>query len=115
MPSTPQSVDQSLADSSVTATIDLASIDTNNDDRDAHVRSEDILDVATRPTMTFRSTKIPGDGADWTVAGEAPEDEPSATPPSHAHHLNPPGKTPSNCRNKRNEGGLGLWLGSMVS
>src|SRR3974390_1044624 len=31
--------------SSVTAQVDLASVDTNNDDRDNHVRSADFLDV----------------------------------------------------------------------
>ena len=45
---------------SSTATIDLASIDTGNPDRDAHVRSPDLLDVERRPTMTFRSTAIVG-------------------------------------------------------
>src|SRR6476619_5091398 len=50
-------------DSSVEATIDLASIDTNNPDRDAHVRSSDFFDVERHPTMTYRSTGIrPGDG-----------------------------------------------------
>jgi polyisoprenoid-binding protein YceI len=63
-------VGASLADTSVTATIDLASIDTGNADRDAHVRSADLIDVAQRPTMTFRSTEITGAGRDWTVAGE---------------------------------------------
>ncbi len=63
-------IGDTLADTSVTATIDLASIDTANADRDAHVRSADLLDVANRPTMGFRSTSITGDGADWTVDGE---------------------------------------------
>ena len=51
-------VGATLADTSVTATIDLASIDTGNADRDAHVRSADLLDVERRPTMAFRSTSI---------------------------------------------------------
>jgi polyisoprenoid-binding protein YceI len=63
-------IGESLADTSVTATIDLASIDTANADRDAHVRSGDLLDVAQRPTMAFRSTEITGSDSDWTVAGE---------------------------------------------
>jgi polyisoprenoid-binding protein YceI len=56
--------------SSVTATIDVASLDTGNPDRDAHVLSADLIDVAARPTMTYRSTAISGDGDDWTVEGE---------------------------------------------
>jgi polyisoprenoid-binding protein YceI len=54
----------------VTATIDLASIDTGNPDRDAHVRASDLLDVEKRPTMVFRSTRVSGEGGDWTMEGE---------------------------------------------
>nr|MBA2497843.1 YceI family protein [Acidimicrobiia bacterium] len=39
------------AQSSITATIATASIDTGNADRDAHVRSAELLDVERRPTM----------------------------------------------------------------
>ncbi|MEU6643943.1 YceI family protein [Saccharomonospora sp. NPDC046836] len=63
-------VGESLDDCEVSATVALASIDTGNADRDAHVRAEDLLDVARRPTMTFRSSGIRGDGADWTLDGE---------------------------------------------
>lgn len=63
-------VGESHEDSSVTATVDIASLDTGNKDRDAHVLSPELLDVATRPTMTFRSLTISGDGADWTLDGE---------------------------------------------
>ena len=51
-------VGEDLAESSVAATIDMASIDTGIPDRDAHVLSPDIIDVARRPTMTFRSVSI---------------------------------------------------------
>ncbi|MDP8954037.1 MAG: YceI family protein, partial [Actinomycetota bacterium] len=42
--------------SSVDATIDVASFDTGNADRDAHIRSADFLDLEQYPTMTYRST-----------------------------------------------------------
>src|SRR3954447_15385471 len=42
--------------SSVEATIDLSSINTNNPDRDAHLRSSDFFDVEQHATMTYRST-----------------------------------------------------------
>jgi polyisoprenoid-binding protein YceI len=58
------------AQSSVTATIDLTSIDTRQEQRDAHIRSADFFDVDNHPTMTFRSTAVRTDGADWTVEGE---------------------------------------------
>jgi polyisoprenoid-binding protein YceI len=58
------------AQSGVTATIDLASIDTRQDQRDAHIRSADFFDVENHPQMTFRSTAVRTDGADWLVEGE---------------------------------------------
>jgi len=58
------------AESSVVATIPLTSIDTGNADRDAHLRSPDLLDVEQRPTMAFRSTSVEGDDDGWTVDGD---------------------------------------------
>ncbi|RII20255.1 hypothetical protein DSC45_03445 [Streptomyces sp. YIM 130001] len=63
-------VGESLETSSVSATVDLASVDTGNADRDAHVRAPDLLDVAKRPTMTFRSTRIAQADEDWTLEGD---------------------------------------------
>ena len=57
-------------DSSVEATIDLSSIDTNSADRDAHLRSADFFDVDQHPTMSYRSTGIRPDGEHWVVDGE---------------------------------------------
>jgi polyisoprenoid-binding protein YceI len=57
-------------DTVVTATVALASIDTGNAGRDAHVRAPDLLDVERRPTMAFRSTGVRGDGSDWTLEGD---------------------------------------------
>lgn len=62
-------VGESPETSSVTATVELSSVDTGNTDRDAHIQSDDILDVAARPTMTFTSTTISGDEHRWAVAG----------------------------------------------
>jgi polyisoprenoid-binding protein YceI len=62
-------VGDSLETSSLAATIHVASIDTGNPDRDAHVLSPDLLDVAQRPTLTFRSTRIDGAGDEWSVEG----------------------------------------------
>jgi polyisoprenoid-binding protein YceI len=63
-------VGQTLEDTSVEATIALGSIDTGNADRDAHVCSPELLDVESRPTMTFRSTGLRGSDDDWTLDGE---------------------------------------------
>lgn len=59
-----------VAQSSLTAVVELGSIDTGNADRDAHTRSADLLDVAVRPTMEFRATGLEGDGDDLTLTGE---------------------------------------------
>jgi polyisoprenoid-binding protein YceI len=52
------------------ATIDKASIDTANADRDAHVLSPDIIDLAKRPTMEFRSTKVREAGVGYLIDGK---------------------------------------------
>ncbi len=57
-------------DSSVTATIDLSSVDTGNATRDEHVRSADFLDVAKYPAMTYRSTGVRRDGDGFVLDGE---------------------------------------------
>jgi polyisoprenoid-binding protein YceI len=46
------------ADSSVSASVDMASINTNNEQRDGHIRSADFFEVEKHPTMDFRSTGI---------------------------------------------------------
>lgn len=56
--------------SRVTATVQLASVDTGEPDRDAHIQADDIVDVANRPTMTFTSTAITGGDDAWTVVGD---------------------------------------------
>ncbi len=46
------------ADSSVEAIIDAASIKTNEEQRDAHLRSPDFLHAEQFPTITFKSKKV---------------------------------------------------------
>lgn len=53
---------QKPENSSVKADIDPASIDTKNEKRDNHLRSEDFFDVVKFPTLTFVSTKVTADG-----------------------------------------------------
>jgi polyisoprenoid-binding protein YceI len=57
-------------DSSVTAEIDLSSIDSGNEQRDEHIRSADFFEVETYPKMTYRSTGVRLDGGDFIVDGD---------------------------------------------
>lgn len=62
---------QNLTESSVTAEIDAASVDSGSEQRDEHLRSADFFDVANHPTITFRSTGIRDAGDDeYVIDGE---------------------------------------------
>jgi polyisoprenoid-binding protein YceI len=59
------------AASSLTVTVQAASIRTNNANRDDDLRSANFLDVDTYPTITFKSTKIEPTGPDrFTMTGD---------------------------------------------
>jgi polyisoprenoid-binding protein YceI len=59
------------AESSVEVTIDAASIDTRDAQRDAHLRSGDFLDTEHFPTLHFRSTGVVQTGpSTGTVTGD---------------------------------------------
>ena len=56
--------------SSVNVTIEAASIDTNEPDRDTHLRSDDFFGVDTHPHLTFKSTDVRKTGSNtFDVAG----------------------------------------------
>lgn len=57
-------VGEQLADIAVEAEIDMASVNTNQPDRDAHLRSTDFFSTDQHPKMSLRSTsvKIADDG-----------------------------------------------------
>jgi polyisoprenoid-binding protein YceI len=59
------------AQSSVEVTIQAASISTNDENRDNHVRTNDFLNVEEFPTLSYRSTKVEfGSDGDWKVTGD---------------------------------------------
>lgn len=55
--------------SSVTAAIDVASLDTANPRRDKHLRSAAYLDAERFPTMAYRSTRVWPTAKGWIVDG----------------------------------------------
>ena len=67
-------VEADLADlttANIAFSVNVASVDTRNSDRDNHLRSADFFDVENYPQMTFQSTSIKktGDG-DYEVTGD---------------------------------------------
>jgi polyisoprenoid-binding protein YceI len=62
-------VDRTKSD--VEVTIDVASIDTRENQRDAHLRSADFFDVEKFPTITYKSRRVIGvEGSDFKVVGD---------------------------------------------
>jgi polyisoprenoid-binding protein YceI len=62
------------AASSASVELDRTTIETGNDQRDAHLRSPDFFDVEQFPTITFRTRRIAGaraeEGASFRVVGD---------------------------------------------
>lgn len=63
-------VGDGAADSSVRATIQVASIDTRESQRDAHLKSADFFELDSHPTIEFASTGVRADGDGWKVDGD---------------------------------------------
>lgn len=58
-----------VSKSTVTATIDVSTVDTGVDARNNHLKTADFFDVANFPTATFTSTGVAKNGSGLTVAG----------------------------------------------
>ena len=64
-------VAENPSESTASATVRTASLDTRNEERDAHVRSEDFFAVEQYPEMTFTATSFDIDAAgNGTVTGD---------------------------------------------
>ncbi len=57
-------------EASVTASVDVTSVDTKDEQRDGHLRSADFFDVENHPTLDFVSTGVRYDGGDFLVDGD---------------------------------------------
>ena len=56
--------------SSVTAEIDLSSINTGQEQRDEHIKSADFFEVETYPTMTYKSTGVRVEDGEYILDGD---------------------------------------------
>jgi polyisoprenoid-binding protein YceI len=63
-------VPENPLDSKVEANVDLGSVTTGDDQRDAHLKSADFFNIDQHPTMTFRSTGIKETGGDYLLTGD---------------------------------------------
>jgi len=63
--------DADMSKSSVETTITAASINTNKQKRDKHLKSQEFLNVEKYPTITFKSKEVKkGDGEDFIIVGD---------------------------------------------
>jgi polyisoprenoid-binding protein YceI len=58
------------AASTISVTIQAASVTTGNAQRDGHLKTPDFFDIESYPTITFVSTSVERDGTDWNVTGD---------------------------------------------
>src|SRR5437868_5605492 len=59
-----------ITKSSIQASIEAASVNTREPQRDAHLKSADFFDVEKYPTLDFKSTKVEKDGEELKVTGQ---------------------------------------------
>ncbi|PZR51820.1 polyisoprenoid-binding protein [Xylanimonas oleitrophica] len=63
-------VGEDLESSSVSVELDAASVNTGDANRDGHLKSADFWNAEERPTWSFTSTSVKGDGDDFVVTGD---------------------------------------------
>lgn len=59
-----------LTMSTAVVTVNMASVYTNNEDRDNHLRSTEVFGADNNPLMTFKSTSITGTGPNYGLIGD---------------------------------------------
>jgi len=65
-----ESENEDFQDSSIEFTLDVNSIDTNQEQRDVHLKSADFFDVEKFPKISFKSTTFVKDGEDYVLTGD---------------------------------------------
>lgn len=63
-------VAEPIGESTVEVTIDAASFTSGDENRDAHVRGEDFLDVERFPQLVFKGSGPRQSGSGWVLPGE---------------------------------------------
>ena len=58
------------ANSTVSVTIQAASVTTGNEQRDGHLKTADFFDIENYPTITFVSTHVARQGSEWAITGD---------------------------------------------
>lgn len=67
---TVDSQSESLDSAKITVEIKTDSINTKNEQRDQHLKSEDFFNASAFPTIKFQSTAITADGEDFELTGD---------------------------------------------
>lgn len=63
-------VGDDLESTSVSAELDAASVNTGDENRDAHLKSADFWHAEEKPVWSFTSTSIAPDGDDYVITGD---------------------------------------------
>lgn len=67
---TGETTSDDFSNADITATIDVASIFTNNEQRDGHLRTGDFFEIEKYPNITFKSTSVKKDGDGLELTGD---------------------------------------------
>lgn len=63
--------DKDLTKTSGTVTLDVGTINTNNEKRDAHLKAEDFFEITKHPTITYKISKVTkGKSGKYTMEGD---------------------------------------------
>jgi polyisoprenoid-binding protein YceI len=62
--------DDNFENANIEFSADISSIDTNNTDRDNHLKSGDFFDAETHPKLTFKATSFAKNGEDYELTGD---------------------------------------------
>ena len=62
--------DDNFENAAIEFSADIDSINTNNTDRDNHLKSGDFFDAENHPKLTFKASSFTKDGADYELIGD---------------------------------------------